>query len=335
MSQQESQAGGGPLQRLFAAARSSAQSTGAEQVEAIDFDWFAPQHFTRDQLERLSEFAQELAGHVSRSLTATLHSEVIVQSDQVGQYYGQALTESVNAAGSYAGSILDAEGNACGLIVMPSACASGWVSQLLGVPAETSDGQRELSGLETDLLADVMAAVVKGLSRASQQAGGGKFSLDQKVVKDQLPLPGGDASEFCKITFQQVEVAEDQAMPMILQSDALDGICQEKGVGDQGGDKAIDTRSLIIEHLQKATVTATAWLGEARASMKDILAMEPGDVLLLQRKMNEPIDLEVKGRYVLSGLPVAFNENYALQVVTPAGQRPPSQNSESQKSEEA
>ena len=66
-------------------------------------------------------------------------------------------------------------------------------------------------------------------------------------------------------------------------------------------------------HLQTAPVMAF-WLGGAELSMKDAMAVEVGDVLLLGTGVGQPVDVLVQGRKLAGGLVVKNDGRYAIQV---------------------
>lgn len=75
-----------------------------------------------------------------------------------------------------------------------------------------------------------------------------------------------------------------------------------------------ETRNEILQHLRHATVTATAHLGTLEIPVRDLMNLEPGDVLVLDTRQHEPIPILVAGRTVLRGSPVTSEGRYALRI---------------------
>ena len=58
----------------------------------------------------------------------------------------------------------------------------------------------------------------------------------------------------------------------------------------------------------------TVELGRTRLSVRELLALAPGDVLELDRAAGNPADLLVNGRLIARGEVVVVDEDFALRV---------------------
>ena len=80
-------------------------------------------------------------------------------------------------------------------------------------------------------------------------------------------------------------------------------------VGDSGS-----TSRPGIELLHGVAMDVTVELGRTRLSVRELLALTPGDVLELDRTAGSPADLLVNGRLIARGEVVVVDENFALRV---------------------
>lgn len=83
---------------------------------------------------------------------------------------------------------------------------------------------------------------------------------------------------------------------------------------------ASPARGRGIELLHGVAMEVTVELGRTRMSVRDLLALTPGDVLELDRPAGSPADLLVNGRLIARGEVVVLDEDFALRVteiVTP------------------
>jgi flagellar motor switch protein FliN len=69
-----------------------------------------------------------------------------------------------------------------------------------------------------------------------------------------------------------------------------------------------------IELLHGVSMDVTVELGRTRLSVRELLALTPGDVLELDRAAGSPADLLVNGRLIARGEVVVVDENFALRV---------------------
>ena len=85
-------------------------------------------------------------------------------------------------------------------------------------------------------------------------------------------------------------------------------------VGSQpfGSPAAPATRG--VELLHGVSMEVTVELGRTRLSVRELLALTPGDVLELDRAAGSPADLLVNGRLIARGEVVVVDEDFALRV---------------------
>ena len=69
-----------------------------------------------------------------------------------------------------------------------------------------------------------------------------------------------------------------------------------------------------IELLHGVAMDVTVELGRTRLSVRELLALTPGDVLELDRAAGSPADLLVNGRLIARGEVVVVDENFALRI---------------------
>ena len=69
-----------------------------------------------------------------------------------------------------------------------------------------------------------------------------------------------------------------------------------------------------VELLHGVSMEVTVELGRTRLSVRELLALTPGDVLELDRAAGSPADLLVNGRLIARGEVVVVDEDFALRV---------------------
>jgi flagellar motor switch protein FliN/FliY len=88
----------------------------------------------------------------------------------------------------------------------------------------------------------------------------------------------------------------------------MDGSTSEQVTGVEAAQGA--ARDLLME----IELDATLQFGSRELALKDVLALGLGDVLELNRHVNEPVDLVVGDRIVARGEVVIVDGNFALVV---------------------
>jgi flagellar motor switch protein FliN/FliY len=88
----------------------------------------------------------------------------------------------------------------------------------------------------------------------------------------------------------------------------MDGSTSEQATGVEAAQGS--ARDLLME----IELDATLQFGSRELALKDVLALGLGDVLELNRHVNEPVDLVVGDRIVARGEVVIVDGNFALVV---------------------
>lgn len=153
-------------------------------------------------------------------------------------------------------------------------------------------------GILTDLMTRLTDTALASVATSRPAAGAAEL-LDGPPEVD-------DAAAMCVLEFAAGEDGET-VFALAVDSDAIEAA----GGGDP--DRARDTER-IRSCIHRVPVRTSAWLGEARLPVRDILSLQPGDVVLLDGGAARPLDLKAAGRTILRGAPVRCGGRYALRV---------------------
>lgn len=74
-----------------------------------------------------------------------------------------------------------------------------------------------------------------------------------------------------------------------------------------------------IELLRDVPLTVTAELGRAKMVVKDILKLNVGSVIELEKLTGEPVDILVNGKVIARGEVVAIDENFGVRITEVIG----------------
>jgi flagellar motor switch protein FliN len=94
------------------------------------------------------------------------------------------------------------------------------------------------------------------------------------------------------------------------------------GGGGRGGKQERSQRAALLPQFAGIELSLTVEVGSLRIALKDLVAVEPGQLLALDRMTNEPVSVLVNGKPFARGEIVAVGDRYGvrlLEIVTPAG----------------
>ncbi|MGB2824345.1 MAG: FliM/FliN family flagellar motor switch protein [Phycisphaerae bacterium] len=303
------------LRSLIRAAGPTGRPIHAD-VETVEYDWRVPSFFSQDQLAELSGLGASLAGALSVALGGHLRKQIGFQADPVTQHFRRGLEESLSGEPAFRALVGIAERPA-GTIVLGARAAVGWVASLLGAEAKAD---RELAGLEADLLADIVAALVKAVCEALKEAGGEGAELIGSIAKDNIRLPGDDDAEYCTFFFRTDASSEEAEIRIALLCERLGPIvgAAAREQDESGPRRTADSRSLMVEHFARSSVTAAAVVGHAQLTVREMMSLEVGDVILLPKRLDDPVELCVEGTAVSCGRAAVCSGRCAVEISGPS-----------------
>ncbi len=315
MSQEHSQLDLEIVRRLSQAARTRKGPAEPEE-DLIEYDWTVPSHFTRDQKAGLDEFAAQLSSAISEALSKLLRTEIQAEVASVTEHYAAQLRPAEQQSSDFCVELLDNSSRSCGFMALPGAKAFAWVAQLLGGQGSAPDTDRDMSSLEGAILLDIFSTLSGALSQALNAAGGSVLGCGKEISRGPCGLDESDAEEYCKITFQDPAAQDQPGICLVILSDSLEPVVggSETAEGTQSS-SAEDSRKDMINHLQHVPVVVEAYLGTAVVKVRNLTELQPGDVLLTQRKVDEAMDIFVQGKKVFWAYPAVCEGRYALRFV--------------------
>ena len=135
-----------------------------------------------------------------------------------------------------------------------------------------------------------------------------------------LGLHVGAAQTLAGAEMAAALTAATHAVPMLVAGapEALLFAVAEPGsahaIGHVRGNGAKPAPTRGVELLHGVSMEVTVELGRTRLSVRELLALSPGDVLELDRAAGSPADLLVNGRLIARGEVVVVDEDFALRV---------------------
>jgi flagellar motor switch/type III secretory pathway protein FliN len=321
------------IQQLLAAIGSRHQDDTAK-IEATDYDWHQPHFFSSRQIKDLAGFCEKSAVVIAQKFGILCQQgcEVMVSSLSehfAGQFLGQesgAGPSTVPGAGQTQnptnyylpfGQVQSREGKpalaeSCGFVSIPPNTALVWATQLLGDTEAKENTVRPLSELETSLLFDICSQIVQALAEAS----GGKvnFRITADNMCNRLPLELKGEEEFCKITLQ-IKKSDDSAgseCHILVLCEKLIPVLGDTEAAAKFSPK--DITQAIQNHIETIAIPVTAQLASVPVTVEQLMSMAPGDILVLDKKIDDPGAIIVAGKTVCRGRLAKSAGKYAIVV---------------------
>jgi flagellar motor switch protein FliM len=271
------------------------QSQSTEQIEAADYDWTQPHYFSREQLEKLEAFAQIISSAVADTFNRFLRSSFEVQPGQIGQQYAQKFINQLfeNEQKDYYLILKGEKDVSCGLIIVPNDTAASWLRLLLGESEAKADADQKISQLERFLLCDVISHLAEAIIGSNKKL---NLTATKTLLSENFSLDINGCEELCKITFdiKQKDVEQGCQIHLLLPCSKFVPV-----VGATRNKKALtpeQAKNAILEHAKQLPVSVTARFARTELKFEQILTLQKGDILMLDKKVTEPLELIVEGK---------------------------------------
>ncbi|MHC4395238.1 MAG: FliM/FliN family flagellar motor switch protein [Planctomycetota bacterium] len=301
------------IQQLLAAVGSQ-KTEDDTQIESTDYDWNQPHYFNSDKLEKLDEFTKETAATIAEKLTELYNSDFNVTVSSTTQHFAQELLEQTRDSkqNDYNLAFGTDQDHLCGYLSIPRQVAIDLVTQLLGDSESEKDSDKALSELEESLLLDIASATVEAFSNSNSSY---DFLPAKSIIKGQLPFEMQGIKELCKVTFGVAKTNSENSfeVKLLIFCDKLEAAIEKTAQADSQFSSQ-DISKAILEHLHKTPLSATAQFASTYLTFEQIISLQPDDILLLSKKIDELIELIIQGQTVLRGRPAKSAGNYAVAI---------------------
>jgi flagellar motor switch protein FliM len=317
------------IQQLLAAI-GSRHTDASKNMDAPPYDWYQPHCFSNQQMKKLSAFASKVAASLAVKFGALCQkcSEVVIVSTSEhfsAQFIGQGPTDQDEKSKGPVNYYLPfgaGQEEPCGFVSIPPQTALMWTTQLLGDTESKEKTDRPLSDLEVSLLFDMAKLIVDSISAAAEK---NSFRSTSTTVMDRLPLQLKGTEEFCKITFKvkkQDSETASEAHILILCEKLIPLVTDSAQTAGKFSDKEI--ARAMQNHIETISIPITVQLASVAVTVEDALNLSSGDILILDKKIDEPAHLLVNGKPIFRGRCAKSAGNYAIAITEPVVETPQS-----------
>lgn len=304
------------MRRLLAAV-GSAPVPEAETQEVREYDWRDPHYFQADHLNRLTSVMGQAAGLIAGCFAHFYSREFDAHPESITQHFADALSDGAEGSGGYSLPFGPSGRPPCGFLRLEQESALGWVARLLGDSESASDSDRSLSSLERSLLSDLMVAIVEAFLTPIRSETG--LDTPGELCEGPPTLQFERTEAVCRVVVRVGQAGGDEESDLVFllpchQLAPLVG----KTVENPHRHSPQELSQILMEHVQQMPVTITARLATTTLSFQETADLECGDILLLEKPTDSPMELVMNGRTILRGRPARQGGRYAALVTESA-----------------
>ena len=288
-----------------------------EEKTVKNYDFARPAKFSKEHLRTLEIIFEHYGRLLSTNLPAyfrrpvqveVMNSEAVTYSEFANALSNPVLLGVVNFE--------PLEGN----IVMEVASNIGFtiIDRLLGGLGQPLEKGREFSEIELTILERVINTFVNLLREPWQNVVSILPRLERIETNSQFAQIISPSEMIAIITINikigDVEGLMNICLPYVVLEPVMDKLNTKYWFSTMQ-DKDVNTYEDAISSLiSKAQIPVKAVLGNSSISVNDFINLNVGDVICLNKKKDEELDVYVGNIRKFTALPGSFNDNYAVRL---------------------
>ena len=287
--------------------------TKKQEVKVYDFR--RPDKLSKDQLRTIQMIFENFTRSAVTGLSGYLRTAIeinLVSVDQVTyQEYIRSLTEPTFM-------VIEDVGEAANIILeMSLPLVFIIIDKLLGGPGKPISNLRGLTTLEEKLMQRIIDIINSSLSEAWEPVANWNFTairLEYSPSFVQLVPP----SDITAVTTMEVKMQEvtgimTVAIPYVVLEPYVQKLSAQMWFTSIR--KIKKDKRKVLNTIKDVELGVSALIGEVDIPINDLLLLEVGDVIILNRKVNEPIDILIEGNKLYTGVPGVVGKTRAVKII--------------------
>ena len=270
-------------------AESIEDGSGGDDRQVILYDFKRPNRISKEQLRAVKGIHDKMARNLAAQISSIMRSIVEIQLHSVDQMtYGEFLMSLPSPTSFNVFSIKPLDGS-CVIELNPS-IAFPMIDRLLGGLGESFESTRELTDIELNLLDAILRVVMQRLKEAWSP-----ITDMYPVVESKESSPNVvqvvSQNEIVIMVVMEIIIGSSSGMinicyPVIYLESILSRLAnRDIMLGDTSAKKSRNEELTAL--IGRAEVFNEAIIGEAKLSVKELLDVEAGDIIRLDRAADD------------------------------------------------
>lgn len=293
-------------------------SESKSKVKYKKYDVRSPKRFSKDDIRTLQIVHDNYARVISSYLTAQVRSNIQAKVELVDQITYDEFIKSISVP-----TIL------CTYKMPPLSgtllfeTSPQFVFQILdimlGGEGRSIYKVRDFTEIEKNIIRAVDSKLIESLKIAWEetlQVSPELISMETNPALNQTMAPNEPVAIIVlSVTINGIKSMINMCIPYLAIENTLSKLVIKNWDTSINGKDRTEERHKIERNMQNVSVYLTAVLGNAVIPLKGFVDLQPGDVIQLDRNVEDPVDLFIDGRLHYKVAPGTFKKNKAVKVV--------------------
>ncbi len=277
---------------------SSSYSAPNPDVQITLYDFKRPNRVSKEQLRAFRSIHDKLARTSSSQISAIMRSIVEIQLHSVDQMtYGEFLMSLPNPTSFNVFSMKPLEGN--GILEINPSIAFPMIDRILGGKGDPFENNREFSDIEMSLFETILKVLMDNLKDAWKVVEEINPVIEQKESSPNVVQIVAQ-NEIVVMIVMEIIIGQSSGMmnicyPVIALESVLPKLASRDLMLNESGTKKSRNQDLRVI-LGGTDVQVDAFIGTAMVSLREILDLKVGDILKLDRAVEDGVEIAVNGK---------------------------------------
>ncbi len=297
-----------------------AATEGAEAKIASVYDFKHPNRVSKDQLRTLQSIHEAFAKTFNAYLAVRLRTIVDINLISVDQLqYSEFILSISDPSCIYIFRV--EELNGVGILEISPQFVLYIVDRLFGGKGGAVEETRVITSIEQTVMKKIMEKGMENLATAWQQVAPLTFILEgfesnPDVV--QIAPPGETVITISlEIKIQDTSSLMNLCFPYLTLEDVISRLNVQHFVSMTKKEISEKESGLINERMKLSALPVVSYLGKTSITVKDLLELKVGDVVKLDKKAGEPLEVDIGNSKKFLGNPGISGKKKAVKIIRP------------------
>ncbi len=291
---------------------------GQSEKEIVPFDFRLPNRISKIQLRTIKGIHENFAEGLSSFLMSKLQTIIninVISVDQI--YYSEYVLSVSNPAALFIFQIKNTDIR--GILEFSSDLALTLVDRLLGGTGENTKQSKVITLIEQKVLSGIVERILKELTKAWRVIDEFDFDIDRFEPDIDFAQITSQSESVLLITFEIFIGENSYLMNVAFATYAFDSVLSKLSSQNLSTIRPIKyigttAREIVQNQLKGTKLNVSVEFGKTKLTIDQIQYLKKDDIILLEKKIGEPVKIKVEGKEFYFGYPGVANKKKAIKI---------------------
>ncbi len=286
----------------------------------LSYDFRRPNRISKNQVRTIHNVHEAFAENLGYYLVSKLQTQASISVTSVDQlFYSEYILSVSNPSCLYVFDIVGTDGS--GILEVSPQLALSLVERMLGGQADQPRKPRTITPIEQAVMMNVVDHAIADLGNAWRSIAELSFVYNRMESEADFVQLAPSSEIVVVVSFDVTIGLNSYLMNLCFPTFALEDVIARlnrqsvtNGIANNNAERERENVKVMTQHLATQYVHVSADLGKSTISVRELLNLKPGDVIKLDTKVNQEIQVSIDGKRKLAGRPGTVDGKKALRI---------------------